>query len=58
MQSKTTQHKHRTLYVIKWSNKAVKNGRNNKRLYNNNDNKKKKIEKKNIWLRSLSPKYT
>ena len=32
MQHKTTQHKHRTLYV-------VKNKRNDKRLYNNSDQK-------------------
>ena len=50
MQSKTTQHKHRTLYVIKWSNKAVKNGRNNKRLYNNNGNKKKKDREKKYMI--------
>ena len=35
MQNKTTQHKNRTLYAIKISNKSVKNKRNDKRLYNN-----------------------
>ena len=39
MQNKTTQHKHRTSYAIKRSNKVVKNRRNDKKLYNN-DNKK------------------
>ena len=35
MPNKTTQHKHRTLYAIKRGNKAVKNNRKDKRLYNN-----------------------
>ena len=35
MQNKTIQHKHRALYAIKRSNKAVKIKRNDKRLYNN-----------------------
>ena len=39
MQNKTRQHKHRNLYDIKKSNKAVINKRNNKILYNNNDKK-------------------
>ena len=35
MQHETIQHKHKTLYTIKKSNKAVKNKRNDKRLCNN-----------------------
>ena len=57
MQNKTTQYKHRTLYAIKWSNKAVKNRINNKRLYNNNDNNKKDREKKYMITFSQSQIY-
>ena len=40
MQNKTTQHKHKTLYAINRGNKAVKNKRKDKGLYNNNDKSK------------------
>ena len=37
MQNKSTEHKRRALYAIKRGNRAVKNNRKSKILYDNND---------------------